>query len=86
MTVPIYVCTCKHLVASGWYLYYSFGFVPHVNEPIYNSLVCYAPRVIELEEELEKYKIPVPSTNEKEVTPMMGKGKGKMMASTQVSI
>ena len=74
-----------HLVAGGWYLDCSCRFVPDVEEPLYNNLVSSAPEVIELEEEPEKYENLAPPTNDKEVGPVKAKGKGKKVASSQVS-
>ena len=56
-----------HLVASGWYLDCSRGFVPNVEKPLYNNIVCFAPKIIELEEESEEDRNPAPLTNENEV-------------------
>ena len=42
-----------HLVAGGWYLDCSRGFIPKVEEPLYSGLVCFALKVIEQEEEPE---------------------------------
>ena len=65
-----------HLVAGGWYLDCSCGFVPDVEEPLYNNLACSAPEVIELKEEPEEDENPAPPTNDKEVAPVKGNGKG----------
>ena len=76
-----------HLVAGGWYLDCSRGFVPDVEESLYNSLVTSAPEVIELEEEPEEEN-PAPQSIQKDVTPAKGKGKGRKLvphASSQVS-
>ena len=35
-----------HLVAGAWYLDYSRGFVPDVEESLYNSLITSAPEVM----------------------------------------
>ena len=48
-----------HLVADGWYLDCSRGFVPDVERGLYNILVGSAPEVIEFEEEPEEH-IPAP--------------------------
>lgn len=56
-----------HLVVGGWYLDSSRDFVPELEEPFYNSLVCSAPKVIEQEEEPEQDKNPTPPTILKEV-------------------
>ena len=77
-----------HLVAGGWYLDYSCGFVPDVEESLYKSFVSSVIEVIELEEELEENN-PAPSYNEKEVASIKSKGKGRKVvphASSQVSI
>ena len=74
-----------HLVAGGWYLDCSRGFVLGVQEPLYNSLAFFAPEVIELEEEPEEDENPAPPTNDKDVAPVKAKGKGKRVASSQVS-
>ena len=74
-----------HLVAGGWYLDCSRGFVPEEEEPLYNSLVSSAPEVIELEEEPEEDENPAPPAIDKEVAPVKAKGKGKRVASSQVS-
>ena len=76
-----------HLVAGGWYLDCSRGFVPEVEESLYNSLVDTAPEVIEFEEEPEE-ETPVPQPIEKDVVPVKAKGKGRKLvphASSQVS-
>ena len=74
-----------HLVAGGWYLDCSCGFVPKVEEPLYNSLASSVPKVIELEEEPEEDENPAPPTNDKEAALVKAKGKGKRVASSQVS-
>ena len=74
-----------HLVASGWYLDCSIGFVLDVEEPLYDTLASFAPEVIELEEEPEEVENLAPPTNDKKVAPMNGKGKGEKVASSQVS-
>jgi len=76
-----------HLVAGGWYLDCSRGFVPEAEEALYSSLVASAPEVIELEEEPEEDASPAPPTTVKEVVSAKGKGKGKgkRVASSQVS-
>ena len=56
-------------MAGGWYLDCFRGFVPDVKEPLYNSLVCFAPEVIELEEEPDEDTNPALPTNDKEVVP-----------------
>ena len=76
---------CVHLLASGWYLDCSHGFVPDVKELFYINLVCFAPKIIELEEEPVEDENPSPPTNEKDITPVKGKGKSKRVASSQVS-
>ena len=63
-----------HLVAGGWYLDCSRGFVSKPKEPLYIILVSYAPKVIELEEEPEEDKIPTPPTIVKEVGSAKGEG------------
>jgi hypothetical protein len=74
-----------HLVGGGWYLDCSRGFVPEVEEALFSSLVSTAPEVIELEEEPEEDEDPAPPTIVKEVGSAKGKGKGKRVASSQVS-
>jgi hypothetical protein len=74
-----------HLVAGGWYLECSRGFIPEAEEPLFNNLVSSAPEVIELEEEPEEDESPAPPTIIKEVGSGKGKGKGKRVASSQVS-
>ena len=77
-----------HLVAGSWYLDYSCGFVPKLEEALYNNIVSSAPEVNKLKEEPEENNLALPS-NEKEVAPVKGKGKGKKVAahaSSQVSI
>ena len=74
-----------HLAAGGWYLDCSRGFVPKDEEPLYNNLVWSAPEVIELEEEPEEDDNPPPPTIVKEVAWVKVKGKGKRVASNQVS-
>jgi hypothetical protein len=61
-----------HLVAGGWYLDCSRGFVPVVEESLYNTLVSSAPEVIELEEEPDA-DIPAPPSIDKDVAPAKGK-------------
>jgi hypothetical protein len=73
------------LVAGGWYLDCSRGFVPEAEETFYSSLVSSAPKVIELEEEPEEDVNPAPPTIVKEVVSTKDKGKGKRVASSQVS-
>jgi hypothetical protein len=76
-----------HLVASGWYLDCSRGFVSDVEETLYNNLVSSIPEVIELEEKAEENN-QAPPSNEKEVAQVKGKGKGRKVvghASSQVS-
>ena len=76
-----------HLVADGWYLDCSRGFVPDVEQGLYNILVGSAPEVIEFKEEPEE-DIPAPLSIEKEVVPVKGKGKGRKLvphSSSQVS-
>ena len=68
----------------GWWLV--FGFVPDVEKPFYSDLVYYALEVIELEEEPKKDENPTPPTDEKEVVPLKGKGKGKRDVFIQVFI
>jgi hypothetical protein len=55
-----------HLVADGWYLDCSPGFVPEVEESFYNTRVSSTPEVIELEEEPEENNV-APSSIEKDV-------------------
>ena len=74
-----------HLVVGRWYLDCFRRFVPDVEEPLYNSLVCFALEVIELEEEPGEDENPAPPTNYKEVASVKGNGKGKRVASSQVS-
>ena len=74
-----------HLMVGGWYLDCSRGFVSDVEEPIYNNLASFAPKVIELQEESEEDENPAPPTNDKEVAPVKAKGKGKRVAYNQVS-
>ena len=65
----------------------SRGFVPVVEESLYNTLVSFAPEAIELEEEPDA-DIPAPPSTDKDVAPAKGKGKGKKVlahASSQVS-
>lgn len=72
-----------HLVAGGWYLDCSRGFVPEAEESLYSSLVSSAPEVLELEEEPEEDPIPAPPPIVKELGSAKGKGKGKKVASTR---
>ena len=75
-----------HLVAGGWYLDCSRGFVPESEEVLYSDLVSSAPEVIELEEEPEEEEIPPPPTIVKEFGSAKGKGrKLNPHASSQVS-
>jgi hypothetical protein len=74
-----------HLVAGGWYLDCSRGFVPEAEEALYINLVSSAPEAIELEEEPEEEEKPAPPPIVKEVGSSKGKGKGKRVASSQVS-
>ena len=76
---------CVHLVAGGWYLDYSCGFVPDVEEPLYNCLASSIPEVFELEEELKEDENPAPPSNDKDVASVKAKGKGKRVSSSQVS-
>ena len=72
---------------GGYYLDCSRGFVPNVEESLYNSLVTSAHEVIELEKNPEEEN-PVSQFIEKDVTPAKGKGKGRKpvpRASSQVS-
>ena len=73
-----------HLVGGGWYLDCSRGFVPEAEEALFSSLVSTAPEVIELDEEPEELE-EEPPTIVKEVGSAKGKGKGKRVASSQVS-
>jgi len=75
----------EHLVAGGWYLDCSRGFVPEAEEALYSSLVSSAPEVIELEEEPKEDENPTSPPIVKEVGSAKGKGKGKRVASNQVS-
>ena len=52
------------------------GFIPEVEEVLYNSLVNSAPEVIELEEEPEEDN-PAHASNDKEVASVKGKDKGR---------
>ena len=66
MTTPIFVCTHKISTRAfgGWYVDGSCGFVPDIEE-LYNNLVCFAPEVIELEEDPEEDETLAPPTNER---------------------
>lgn len=64
-----------HLVIGGWYLEYSCGFTLDVEKPLYNNLVCYGLKVIEQEEEPEKYHNPIPPNRKKKIAPVKVKGK-----------
>jgi hypothetical protein len=66
-----------HLVAGGWYLDRSRGFVPEFEEALYSSLVSSTPEVIKLEEESEEDENPAPPPIVKEVGSAKGKGKKK---------
>ena len=72
-------------MAGSWYLNCSRGYIPDIEEPLYNNLTSFAPEVIELEEEPKEYENPAHPTNDKEVAPVKAKGKGKRVASNQVS-
>ena len=81
-----------HLVAGGWYLECSRGYVPKEEEDLYNSLVRSAPDVCDVVEEPDEdvdVEPPV-KVKEKVVPPVKGK-KGKKgkndvpQASTQVT-
>ena len=75
-----------HLVVGGWYLDCSRGFVPDVEEILYNNnLASSAPEVFQLEEEPPKNDNPAPPTNDKDVAPVKAKGKGKRVFSCQMS-
>ena len=74
-----------HLVASGWYLDYSRGFVPEATETFYSSLTLFGPELIKLEDEPEEDDYPIAPTIVKEGGSAKGKGKGKRVASNQVS-
>ena len=52
-----------HFVVGGWYLDCSRGMFRR-REPLNNNLVCFAPEVIELEEEPEEDENPAPTTNQ----------------------
>ena len=73
-----------HLLAGGWYLDCSRGFVPEAEESLYGSLVSSGTEVLELEEEPEEDHNPPPAIV-KEIGSAKGKGKGKRVASSQVS-
>jgi hypothetical protein len=63
-----------NLIANGWYLYCSRGFVPELEKSLYNTFISSAPEVIELEEN--------------DVAPVKDKSRGKKIlihASSQVS-
>jgi len=77
-----------HLVAGGWYLDCSRGFVPKVEIFFYNTFVSSAPHVIELEGKPEEDNSAPPS-KKKDIVPVKGKGRGKQIlahASSPVSI
>ena len=74
-----------HLVVGGWYLDCYRGFVPDVEEPLYNNLVSSAPEDFELEDEPGEDENLAPPTNDKDVAPVKAKGKGKKVSSSQVS-
>src|ERR1700737_1560886 len=74
-----------HLVAGGWYLDCSRGFVTEEEEPLYNSLISTTPEVIEVEEEPDEDENPPPPAIDKDVAPVKAKGKGKRVSSSQVS-
>jgi hypothetical protein len=62
--------------------------MPKVEESHYNTLVSFAPEVIEFEEEPEDDN-PAPPFNEKDVAPIKGKGRGRKVfaqASSQILI
>ena len=63
----------------------SRGCVPEAEESLFNTLVAFGPEVIELEEEPEEEDNLTPFTNVKEVGSGKRKGKGKRVASNQVS-
>ena len=76
-----------HLLAGGWYLDCSRGFVPDVERGLYNILVGTAPEVIEFEEEPEE-EIPAPKPIHKDVAPVKSKSKARKLnpkSSSQVS-
>ena len=73
-----------HLLAGGWYLDCSRGFVPEAEESLYSSLVSSGTEVLELEEEPEEDHNPPPAIV-KEIGSAKGKGKDKRMASSHVS-
>ena len=63
-----------HLVDGGWYLDCSRDFVPDVEKPLYNILICFVPKIIELEEEPEEpeeYESLAPPTNEARGWPLL---------------
>ena len=62
-----------HLVSGGWYLDCSRGFVPKVEEILYNNIVSFAAEVIELEKKLKEDNLVLPS-NKKEVVSVKDKG------------
>ena len=65
-----------HLVAGGWYLDCSRGFVPDVEESLYNSLLTFVPELVELEEEPEEDN-PALQSIKKDVASVKGKAKGR---------
>ena len=73
------------MVAGGWYLDCYHGFVPEAEKSLFNTLIAFGPKVIELEEEPDENDNLAPSTNVKEVGSAKGKDKGKRVASSHVS-
>ena len=65
-----------HLLAGGWYLECSCGYMPKEEEDLYNSLVRSAPDVCDIVEELDKDVDVEPPPTESVVPPVKGK-KGK---------
>ena len=63
---------CVHLVAGGWYLDYSRGLVPDVENPLYINLICVAHEVNKLEGVPEEDKNPTPHIIQKEVASVKG--------------
>ena len=82
-----------HLLAGGWFLECSRGYVPKEEDDLYNKLVRSAPDVCDVVEELDEDVDVDPPATEKVVPPVKGK-KGKRgkkgmkdapQASTQVT-
>ena len=73
----------SHLMAEGWYLDYSSGFVPIEEKPLYDIIVSGAPdEVVHVELDIEEIKPPPPPFNVKVSPTPKGKAKNPAKPST----